>query len=501
MKRTTIMQNKIINNEIITEESGKKSIIFPFTIITILFFIWGFITALNDILIPFLKSIFTLTYFEAALVQFSFFGAYFVGSLVYFLCSVKYGDLIGKIGYKTCILWGLGIATVACILFYPAAKTQSFSLFLFALFFMGIGFTLLQIAANPYVIILGNEKSASGRLNLAQGINSLGTTIAPVIGAMVLFGRKDVSSIGIDTVESMYLLFALMFVAIACLIRFTRLPDFRNNQTIENNSALLKFPNLLLGIVAIFMYVGAEVSIGSFMISFIRQPEIAGLSAKEASHFLSFYWGGLMVGRFIGAVGMSTNLKPGIKYSLIIIILIIAFAIVWQIAGLAAAKYTAALLLLNTFSFFTGRFIPARILSVFALVAAGLVFFTVFSKSSLVIWALVGTGLFNSIMWANIFSLALKGLGRYTSQGSSLLIMAILGAALIPALQGITADKIGLQLSFTIPALCYVYLCFYGIWSQRRNRENLIFTDPLAKNYDAKQNEIFVNNETDKTFI
>lgn len=444
----------------------RQSIAFPFIVIAVLFFIWGFITALNDILIPYLKGIFTLSYFEASLVQFSFFGAYFLGSLFYFFWSIKYGDPIGKVGYKKCMLLGVVIATVASIMFYPAAKLESFSMFLSALFLMGTGFTLLQIAANPYVIILGSEKGASGRLNLAQGINSLGTTIAPAIGALILFAGSDVSVVGIDTVEWMYLVFAFLFVAIAILITLAKIPEFKSDKAVPKGADLLKYPHLIMGVVAIFMYVGGEVSVGSFMISFIKLPEIAGLAERDASKYVSMYWGGLMIGRFMGAVGMSTGIKSTYKYFLFFLILMVAFIIAWKVLGIYDAIHAGGLLLLNIIFFIMGGFLSARTLFIFALVVIGLLFFAVFSQGMNAVWALVGAGLFNSIMWSNIFSLSLRGLGKHASQGSSLLIMAILGAALVPALQGWAADRIGLQLSFLLPVLCYTYLCYYGLWSQ-----------------------------------
>jgi len=281
--------------------SQSKKYTAAFVSLTFLFFMWGFMTVLNDILIPYLKQAFDLNHTKAMLVQFAFFTSYFVGSLVYFIISVLKGDPINKIGYKKGIIIGLLISGTGALLFYPAAQFQIYGFFLSALFVMGLGFTMLQIAANPYVAILGPQKSASSRLNLAQGFNSLGTTIAPVLGGYLIFTFfKD--STGSDAVKIPYLIFAFIFFLMAIAIRFTPLPRFTNPDEVAPGFGALGYRQLVFGMIAIFMYVGGEVSIGSMLISYLKLPEIGGLNDAQASVFVAIYWGGQMIGRFLGAV-------------------------------------------------------------------------------------------------------------------------------------------------------------------------------------------------------
>lgn len=430
-----------------------------------LFFMWGFITCLNDILIPYLKGVFNLMHWQAMLVQFAFFGAYFIGSVIYFIISAISGDPINRIGYKKGIITGLIISAAGTALFYPAAEFRMYGFFLSALFVLGLGFTLLQIAANPYVAILGDEKTASSRLNLAQAFNSFGTFIAPLIGGYLiyeLFGNNpDASSVKIP-----YLVFSLVFLLVAVIIKFSHLPRFENFEVIEKSMGALHYPQLVLGVVAIFMYVGAEVSIGSIMTGFLALPEIAGLKPDEATIFISLYWGGLMIGRFTGSVSMS-NLSSSKKTILTILIPFITFLFmlfVFHLKGTDISKLWMylPLVFINVIGFFAGRSVPAKTLSVFALIAVAMLGIGLTSTGKTAMFAIIGIGLFNSIMWSNIFTLAISGLGKYTSQGSSLLVMAILGGALIPPLQGYIADIKGVHFSFIVPAFCYVYLAFYG---------------------------------------
>ena len=451
------------NERIDVENTNSKNSI-AFAVITGLFFIWGFMTCLNDILIPYLKALFVLNYLQATLVQFAFFGAYFLGSVIYFFYSVQYGDLIEKIGYKNCIIWGLLVAALGCFLFYPAANFQVYGLFLGALFCLGLGFTLLQIAANPYVAILGTEESASGRLNLAQGLNSFGTTIAPLIGGYYLFGNTGVehTNLGTSTIKNMYLIFTVVFLLMAFVFKRIKLPTFNTETDRVKGSGALKYPHLVLGIFAIFTYVGGEVGIGSLLINFIKLPEIAGLNEADGSKYVAFYWGGLMIGRFIGAVSLSMGMAKTKKMAIIVLIPIISYITIGILTDWETSSYYGIFLFLNLIAFFVGASLPARTLGVFSTVLVLLILTAILTTGKIAMWCLIGAGLFNSILWSNIFTLAISGLGKYTSQGSSLLIMAILGAALIPVLQGAFADKFGLQLSFFIPALCYVYLVFYG---------------------------------------
>jgi FHS family L-fucose permease-like MFS transporter len=436
---------------------------------------WGFITVLNDILIPYLKGVFTLTHFEANLIQFAFFGAYFIGSLVYFLLSLTVGDPINKIGYKNGILLGLLISAIACFLFYPAANTfHSFAVFLGALFLLGIGFTLLQIAANPYVAILGSPETASSRLNLSQAFNSLGTTIAPVLGGFLIFEYFFSSTENSATsVKIPYLIIGGVLILLMVFIWFSKLPVFKSEDHIEKSAGALKHPNLVFGMFAIFFYVGAEVAIGSNLVSFLKLPQIVGFTDSEASNYLAYYWGGAMIGRFLGAISLS-GLKKGRKYMLMLLMAIVTFVVIflitWYMKGLTFDKvwYYLIFIVLNYLLFMLGRSVASRTLAYFSVVAFVLILIALFTNGMVAMWCILAIGLFNSIMWSNIFTLAIDGLGKYTSQGSSLLVMMILGGALLPPIQGMIADKYGVHISFVVPLFSYIYLLFYGLKGYRK---------------------------------
>lgn len=455
-------------------------------VLTSLFFMWGFITCMNDILIPFLKKMFELNRPQSMMIQFAFFTAYFVGSFIYFIVSARTGDPISKIGYKNGIILGLLISAFASMLFYPAAHYKIFGLFLAALFILALGFTLLQIAANPYVALLGPPETASSRLNLSQAFNSLGTTLAPILGGYFVFhyfaklgeplynnlglpiltdGGEPLSALG---VQLPYLIFATIFILLAILIRFTNLPRFTNSSSIEKGAGALKHSHLVLGMVAIFMYVGAEVSIGSAFINYAG--ELVGFPEMEAKNFLAFYWGGAMIGRFLGAISLS-SLQKIKKYSLMLLTSILTFFLIYGIiylesgSGFEFKRVMPFLifLIINYIGFIFGKSLPGRTLAIFAFIVIGLLITTLLTNGIVAIWTIVGIGLFNSIMWSNIFTLAIKDLKENTAQGSSLLVMMILGGAIIPMLQGSVAEVFnGYHYSFFIPIICYAYLMFYG---------------------------------------
>ena len=432
-----------------------------FVNLTFLFFMWGFMTVLNDILIPYLKNAFDLNHTKAMLVQFAFFMSYFIGSIVYFTISVLKGDPINKIGYKKGIIIGLLISGAGALLFYPAAQFQMYGFFLSALLVMGLGFTLLQIAANPYVAILGPQKSASSRLNLAQGFNSLGTTIAPVLGGYVIFTFfKD--SAGSDAVKIPYLIFALIFILMAIAIKIVPLPRFTNPNEVVPGFGALKHRQLVLGMIAIFMYVGGEVSIGSMLISYLNLPEIGGFNDAEASLYVSIYWGGQMIGRFLGAVSLSST-KKSTKLLIMPAISAIAFVIIGLSTNFESALIYLIFLVINLAAFYIGKSLPHKTLYIFAAINIVFLIFAVTSAGELALWTIIGIGLFNSIMWSNIFTLAISGLGKHTSQGSSLLVMMILGGAILPLLMGLVADGYGVHMSFIIPIFSYIYIAYYGI--------------------------------------
>ncbi|MEC5386565.1 L-fucose:H+ symporter permease [Uliginosibacterium sp. H3] len=401
--------------------------------LTVLFFMWGLITSLNDILIPHLKALFTLSYLQAMLVQFCFFMAYFV-------MSFPAGFVVEKIGYKGGILVGLLVAAAGCLMFYPAAGMQSYPLFLCALFVMASGIAVLQVAANPFVTALGSPETASSRLNLTQAFNSLGTTVGPALGATFILAvavksaselqalsPQDLAAYNqaqVSAVQHPYLILAGVLVAIAIFIALYRLPRVGSDASDEAHDALpvrrsiWQYPHLVLGALGIFAYVGAEVSIGSLLVSVMGLPEVAGLAPDVAGHYLSIYWGCAMVGRFIGS------------------------ALMQKIA-------------------------PHRLLIFNALVNIVLLALAVLIQGKLAMWAMLSIGLFNSIMFPTIFSLALARLGKFTGEGSGVLCMAIVGGAIVPVLQGLGADHIGLMPSFFIPAVCFLYIAWYGFAGSR----------------------------------
>ena len=470
----------------------------PFAIMTSLFFLWGFMTVFNDILIPRFKEAFTLTYFQAMLVQFAFFGAYFVGSLLYFIISATKGDPIAKIGYKNGVVLGLLISALGSALFWPAASAMSYPMFLGALFVVGLGFAMLQIAANPYVTILGPERTASSRLNLAQGFNSIGTTIGPLIGGWLIFQYfAKTGAHGVDSVKVPYLMFCIVFLVLAGVFFFVRLPHIGEGK-IEGGAGALKFPHVVLGVIAIFMYVGGEVAVGSAIINFLGQPTVAGLSEIDASKYVAIYWGGLMIGRFMGAVELS-EMKASRKQVLLIVIPLLAFLLLWVaksapldalhgdagasvfvqwrdafVANWAVFKLYLPFVGLCWLLFQFGKAQAARTLVIFASTVVALLLTAILVGGKVAMWCVVAVGLFSSIGWSNTFSLALEGTGVHKSQVSSLLVMAILGGALLPPLQGLVADLTkNLPLSFIVPLLAYGYVAFYGLKGHRIGRKDL----------------------------
>lgn len=460
-----------MNDDNITLKQEQKNYTVQFATLTSLFFMWGFITCMNDILIPHLKELFKLNYLRSMLVQFCFFGAYFAGSFIYFVISYYKGDPINKIGYRNGLILGLIISAAGCCLFYPAATFSIYGLFLSALFILGLGFTLLQIVGNPYVTFLGHEKSSSSRLNLAQAFNSLGTTIAPVAGGFLifeLFSRNGV--IAPEATRIPYVSFAAIFLLLGLLIYKIKLPSFKPEETELKGLGALKFPQLKLGILAIFFYVGAEVAIGSFMISFLGQTRITGFIESVSKNYLALYWGGAMIGRFLGAISLNHLISNSKKAIYMVATIVLLFILIFNIVNLSFQQVSMFLIFiaLNLVGFLLGRSAPARTLTVFAIINIVLVMLTIFNDGRIAMWTILSVGLFNSIMWSNIFTLSIAGLGKYTSQGSSLLVMAILGGALIPLAQGALADAVGIQYSYFLPAFCYFYIAFFGLFCSKK---------------------------------
>ncbi|WP_423973344.1 sugar MFS transporter [Kingella oralis] len=382
------------------------------SVVGALFFMLGFITCLNDILIPHLKAIFNLNYTQAMLVQFCFFTAYAV-------MSIPMSKLVEKMGYKAGIIGGFLIAALGCILFYPAAASASYPIFLGALFILASGIVLLQVAGNPYVTLLAPKGKESVMLTLIQAFNSLATTVAPPIGAALIFVDATASQAErISSVQMPYLGLAGFMILLSVLIGLIKLPDARQiaaeqtESSHDGKTSVWQYKHMVLGTIGIFCYVGAEVAIGSLMVNALEHT--AGLSHDKAAGYLSIYWGGAMVGRFIGA-GLMNKIAPN-KY--------LAFN----------ASMAVGLLML-------------------AIAAGG---------GAVTQWSLLLIGFFNSIMFPTIFSLGTKGLGKFTGAASGIISTAIVGGALVPVLQGFVIDHVGLMISYVIPAVCYVYIVFFA---------------------------------------
>ena len=386
-------------------------------VLTALFFMMGFITCMNDILIPHLQKIFTLTNVQAMLVQFCFFTAYAI-------MSIPMGHLVGKIGYKNGVIGGFLLTAVGCVLFYPAADSQSYPTFLGALFILASGVTLLQVSGNPYVTLLAKPGKESATLTLVQAFNSLGTTIAPKIGALLIFtdaAQKASKAEQIASVQIPYLGLAGLLILLAVFVKMIRLPDARkiaveeSEHNHDGKHNVWQYKHLVFGMVGIFCYVGAEVSIGAFMVNILGF--LKGLSHAEGADMLVYYWGGAMVGRFLGSAVMA-------------------------------------------------RIAPNRYLAFNASVATALLVIAIMvgkGNADVAMWALIAIGFFNSIMFPTIFSLATKNLGKFTNSASGILCTAIVGGALIPVLQGKIADDFGMMISYVAPAVCYLYIIFFAL--------------------------------------
>ena len=427
-----------------TNKSYRSALVF----LTTLFFLWGFITVLVDSLVPRLKDVFEMSYAKTVLVQFAFFTAFFV-------VSVPAGAILSKIGYRKGIVLGLVVMAIGCLFFYPAAEYRNFTIFLVGYFTLAGGITVLQVAANPYVALLGSEEGASSRLNLSQAFNSLGTTIAPVVGALFLLSDSVKTSEEINalsaiekvdyyaaeaaTVQTPFLLIASFIGVLAVVFAFIKLPKVMQESPKGGYLSLLKNKLMLMGALGIFLYVGAEVAIGSFLVNYFNDMNLAVVVAENETMmriansiastfnktfsnsdpksllgiFIIFYWGGAMIGRFVGA--------------------------------------------------YLTRILPAgRVLSLFALLAIVMIAVSITTQGLLSMWSILAVGLFNSIMFPTIFTLTLEGLGDLKAQASGILCMAIVGGAIIPFVFGGLIDNFGFKTAFILTLFCYGYILYYG---------------------------------------
>lgn len=451
----------------------KSNSLIPMISITVLFFMWGFITSFNDILIPYFKDVYNLSHFEANIVQFAFFIAYFIGSLGFFFLAKKGLDPIHKYGYKRTLEIGLYIASVACLLFSLAAmQNLGFGYSLSSLFLLGIGLTFLQVAANPFVAMLGDSDTASSRLNLSQAFNSLGTTLGPALGGYFIYVLFREDSKEVSSVKTLYLILGILLVLLAIFIRLSKIEEPGiTRASKESKESIFKYPYVWLGALGVFFYVGAEVSVGSNLVSYLTEVSKGEITKEIASSYLSYYWGGAMIGRFLGAVSLS-KIKTNLKVIYMLLLAVASFSIIFIVnyslhsLSINEVWYFLIFMLLNFLFFYLGKSKPARSLAIFAVVNSALLLvgMNVFGNfASWSIWALLAIGLFNSIMWSNVFTLAIDKLGDKTAEASSILIMMILGGAILPPLQGLLADITTIELSFVIPLIGYLYLIFYGV--------------------------------------
>ncbi len=405
------------------------------SMVTTLFFVWGFLTSLNDILIPHLKSIFDLNFAQAMLVQSAFFASYFI-------FAAPSGKLVEMIGYKKTMVTGLLVMAVGALLFIPAAAAPSYPLFLGALIVLAAGITALQVSANPYVSVLGPERTASSRLNLAQGFNSLGTTLAPFFGSILILSAapktmeqvRAMSASVLQTyrvheassVKLPYLYIAVALVLLGLSVAIFKLPRIEQTQDFRPGAhavtdSIWKYRHTVLGAIGIFVYVGAEVSIGSFLVNYFTQPDTGGLTVQAAAKLVSFYWGGAMIGRFIGSAILQ-------------------------------------------------RFRAGSLLGIVSILACLLVGVSMLSFGSVAVWSMLLVGLCNSIMFPTIFTLGIAELGPMTGKGSGLMVAAIVGGAIIPVAEGVLADKIGIHHAFVLPILCYIFIAYYGYVGSKPTR-------------------------------
>ena len=390
----------------------------------VLFFMMGFITCLNDILVPYLKQVFHLSYTQASLIQFCFFSAYAI-------MSIPSSKVIEKLGYKKAMIAGFVVAAIGCLLFFPAVSLHSYGVFLFALFVLATGIVLLQVAGNPYVAVLGDPESSSARLTFAQALNSVGTFVAPYFGSYFILSA--LSHTDAEAVKIPYIGLAATLLIIAFILSRLDLPSISSTSDDEHTEIELveddvtkksawNYPHLVFGVIAIFMYVGGEVAIGSYLINYFKQPEIAGLTEVSGAVFVSYYWGGAMVGRFLG-------------------------------------------------SFLLSKFRPNLVLAAFAILAITMICISINTTGHIAMWSIISVGFFNSIMFPTIFTLAVKGLGKFTTQASGFLSTAIVGGALIPVAFGAVVDyymthnhseATGLRFALLIPMVCYAYIAWFG---------------------------------------
>jgi len=512
-----------------------------YTLITVFFF-WGFLAASNGIFIPFCKTHFHLTQFESQLIDFTFYGGYFIGSLIlYFASQASKVDIMNKLGYKNGIILGLVISAVGALGMIPAVASGAFGFILAVFFIIAVGFSLQQTAANPFVVALGPAETGSNRLNFAGSINNIGALLGPIVVSVVLFGTANSEvkpEVKISSINNLYYMLAALFIAVAIFFWFSNLPKVTSDEKIESSKkantplfiifiafllilaadplsksigipsqyfvyaslaiivftlvgtifaakqskegwGAMQYPQLILGMLAIFTYVGTEVTIQSNMGSLLKTPEFGSFNESDIAPYISLYWGSLMIGRFAGSIG-AFNLSTTTKYVLYVLVPFVAFGLVLLVNAVTGVNVSnlyvyAVCVAVLIVAFFIGQQKPTRTLSVLGILGVIFMLIGLFTTGRVATFAFISGGLCCSIMWPSIFSLAITGLGKYTSQGSAFLIMMILGGSIIPPLQGKIADGAGnvvpgmsgIHFSYIVPVLGFAYLAYFA-WKVSR---------------------------------
>ncbi len=463
------------------------------TLVTVFFF-WGFVAASNDILIPVFKKAFDLSQAQSQLVSLAFYIAYTVGSLIYmFISKGMKQDLINKIGYKNGLITGLIISALGTLLFYPAANIGSFGLMISGLFIVGLGFSLQQIVANPLAIELGPASTGSQRLTMAGGINNFGTTIGPLIVSFAIFGSATAANeeASIESVKIPYLVLGVVFVLVAIMLKFSSLPaitatNLEETDDVEpghHRTSAFKYPQLVLGMIAIFVYVGVEVATAANLPAYMEKD--LGFSTKDVAPYISLYWASLMIGRWGGAVE-AFDVKAGTKKILRFLAPYLAFGVFLAVNSIAQHDIRpfyiyGAIILVMIVCDIASKGNPARMLLIYSIMGIAALVIGMATTGMVSVYAFTSVGLFCSTLWPSIFALAINGLGKHTNQGSSFLIMMIMGGGVISWLQGVLADATTIHMSYMVGVICFAYLVFYAIRVSGILKAQGIDLDKIAK--------------------
>ncbi len=473
-----------------------------FFVLVLVFFFWGFVAASNDILIPVFKEKLHLEQWQSQMISFAFYVAYTIGSVIYVLLSKSFGgDILNKIGYKNGIALGLVISASGTLLFYPAAQTASFGLMITGLFIVALGFSLQQTAANPLSITIGDPSKGAQRLSLAGGVNNVGTTIGPLLVSFAIFGSIG-SAVKIDSMEAVktpYLILGLAFLLVAIIFKFSNLPNKIEHVESEISKAAqanqrtgaLKYPQLVLGMIGIFVYVGVEVSTASNLPEFMKQH--IGVTLDHVAPYVSLFWASLMIGRWTGSVG-AFNLKGGAKNIMQFLMPYLAFGVFLLVNKIANHDLTpfylyAFVIITMVIGDILSKGNPARQLLIFSLMGITALLIGIFADGMVSVYAFISVGLFCSTLWPCIFTLAISGLGKYTNQGSSFLIMMIMGGGFISLLQGWLAgdNLLGIQWSYLVGVGCFAYLAYYGWKVKKILQEQGIDFDRTSTNHGGTE--------------